>query len=193
MALDSYMVIFGEGKTGEKGKQTTVVKSIEGEFQDEDQRGAFEVFNFEWSVRAETTEETAKSNKKKKNKTKSKGVGDIEVRKVLDNASTELLAACCGGCSFESAKIVFRKSSGGKPIHYLVVYLGEVRIVEWDLDIEDTTPMEKLRIGFDTCYVKYIPQTHEGGKTPSPIITGFYLPDKEVASTSKIVNGKYVK
>jgi len=155
MAFDAFLTIKDAGKA----------LKAEGETQDPDFKGAFEISEF--SFGAENTVNITSA-------TGGAGAGkatfkEFTVKKQTDSSSGKLLVLLGTGGHYKKVQLHLRKSGGateekksGKP--YLIFAFGMVAIksIEWSGSSGDDVPSETVVFEFGELMVNYFPQKEDG-------------------------------
>jgi type VI secretion system Hcp family effector len=157
MAFDAFMQIYGNSNC-----------PVEGETQDKDFPGAFELKSFKIEVKNPASMGSAGGGA---------GVGKcqlepFEVGKVTDNCSPSLFKCCATGQHYTHATISVRKAGGGGSHKPGMVYLKYtfqcvfVNQLTWNGSSGDDLPEETVQFAYGSVTIEYWQQQQTGGKGP---------------------------
>jgi type VI secretion system Hcp family effector len=164
MPIDAYLELSG-------GEYPVAGETTDSVFK---QKQAMEITSFKITATHPQTEADQEAPTDKSNV----NITEIEVHKIIDNASPTLFLCCCEHVQFANGKLTFRKEGGGsKPFPYLTLDLTKVTVlsVEWNLAAESGGKDEEtVKLAFGTIKVSYFIQAETGGRV-APNIKGWDL------------------
>jgi len=138
------------------------VAGVTGESGDADHKGEIEVVSWSWGMDASTSafagaEPTGRST-----------ISELEVVKRVDQSSPTLMSYLRNNKLIGGAKLTVRKA-GTTPLEYFTIDLKKVRIHAIRIESQNTELVERLRLGFTTVVVTYIPQDSTGSRSGANI------------------------
>lgn len=95
-------------------------------------------------------------------------VHELRLTKTVDRASTALMSVMRNNEQVKKAVLTVRKSSGGKPVDYLVVTIERGRVTSFDVATaapDSPELIERLSIAFEKIDVAYKAQDAKGAQT----------------------------
>ena len=127
---------------------------IKGESADAKHPGEIDVLAWSWGMRGQTGMAAAGEASKAT-------LNELDVVKLVDSASTALMAAMRNNDLIRKAALTVRKA-GGDPLEYVRITIQNARITSLDLQTNDTEVTEKLSLAFKRINVEYTPQGADG-------------------------------
>ncbi|MBK8977496.1 MAG: type VI secretion system tube protein Hcp [Planctomycetes bacterium] len=100
-------------------------------------------------------------------------VDNISLTKWLDSSSPDLMATCCSGKHYASAKLTVRKAGGDNPVEYLIIDLTNVLIssISTSASQHDDRQTEGVVLNFEKFKVTYTGQDHTGAAVDPKSVT----------------------
>jgi type VI secretion system secreted protein Hcp len=97
-------------------------------------------------------------------------VQDLSFTKYIDTASPELFLACCEGTHELKAVLTVRKSSGKKPLEYLIITMEKVFTTSYSTGGSggEDKLTENVTLAFDKVKIEYTEQTDTGDAGDKP-------------------------
>lgn len=141
--------------------------AIQGESACEAYPNAIDVRAFSWGMSGPTALAGAGVSAKS-------SLNELRITKGVDRASTALASVMRTNEPIKKAILTVRKSSGGKPIDYLVITIERGRLTAFDLATEgDDSPelVEHLSFSFEKIEISYASQDTRGGKAAASVFT----------------------
>jgi type VI secretion system secreted protein Hcp len=132
---------------------------LAGESQDDSHKGEIDVLAWSWGASNSGTTHTGGGGGAGK-----VSVQDISVTKYVDNASTDLLLACCNGKHYSEMILTVRKA-GETPLEYIVMTMKDCLIssVSTGGSGGEDRLTENVSINFGSVEISYQEQKPDGG------------------------------
>jgi len=104
-------------------------------------------------------------------------IANLNLKKLLDKSSPNLMMACASGKHYPEAKLVVRKAGGASPVEYLVITLKEVMVVSYGTGAQsqDDVLYDNIALNFATGEVSYQPQKADGTKDGGAVKFGWNI------------------
>ncbi len=104
-------------------------------------------------------------------------IGNLNIGKLMDKSSPNLMAACSSGKHYPEATLSVRKAGGNSPVEYVVFKLKEVMVSSYETESEPSSDMlrEIVSLNFAKVEVAYQPQNADGGKEGGTIKYGWNI------------------
>jgi type VI secretion system secreted protein Hcp len=94
---------------------------------------------------------------------------EINVVKMVDRATPALFQYLDSHKVVSNATLTVSKSSGGKPLEYLVIDMTQVRIITVQVTTQGADLMEHVSLSCETITLNYTPQSSSGNLASGPI------------------------
>jgi type VI secretion system secreted protein Hcp len=94
---------------------------------------------------------------------------EVTIVKLVDRATPVLFQYCDTHKVVSSATLTVEKASGGDPLQYLTVDMGQVRILDVEVRSEEAELKEHVRLSCETLTMNYTPQGSAGAATTAPL------------------------
>jgi type VI secretion system secreted protein Hcp len=133
---------------------TTKQGVVKGESSDAKHLEEIEVVKWAWGVQAHT-------NLSSLGPTGKASLGQLEIVKRVDKASTGLMNACVNNEQVKEAVLTVRKA-GTYPLEYVTVKLLGARMTGLHVESHDHELVEKLTIAYERIVFTYTPQRPDG-------------------------------
>jgi type VI secretion system secreted protein Hcp len=142
---------------------TTKQGLIKGEAHDDKHGEEIEVVKWAWGAQAHT-------NLSSLGPTGKASLGELEITKRADCASTALMAALVHNEDIKEAVLTVRKA-GKFPLEYITIKLESARVTGLHLESHDEAVVEKLTLAYQRIAVTYKPQKSDGSGGPEKVFT----------------------
>ena len=131
---------------------------LNGEAQDKEHKGEIDVLAWSWGASNSGTTHMGGGGGAGK-----VSVQDVSVTKWVDNASTDLLLACCNGKHYPKMVLTVRKA-GEKPLEYIVLTMKDclVSSISTGGSGGEDRLTENVSINFSTVEMEYKEQKEDG-------------------------------
>jgi type VI secretion system secreted protein Hcp len=133
---------------------TTKQGLVKGESTDPKHLEEIVVIDWAWGAQAHTDMSGLGSTRKS-------SLGELDVTKRVDSASTPLMSALTHNESIKDAVLTVRKA-GTDPLEYVTIKLEKARITRVHVKSEDHELIEKLTLAYQKITITYKPQTGTG-------------------------------
>jgi type VI secretion system secreted protein Hcp len=133
---------------------TTKQGVVKGESKDDKHLEEIDVLKWAWGVQAHTDLSSL-------GPTGKASLGQLEIVKRVDKASTALMNACASNEAVKEAVLTVRKA-GTYPLEYVTVKLLSARITGLHVESQDHELVEKLTIAYQRIAFTYTPQRSDG-------------------------------
>ena len=127
---------------------------VKGESADDKHKTEIDILSWSWGMRAHSAMAGAGEGSKAT-------LNELDVVKLVDSASTGLMAAMRNNEVIKKATLTVRKA-GGSPLEYLKITLQNARITALDVQTSGPDVTEKLSLAFKRINVEYVPQGPDG-------------------------------
>ena len=146
---------------------TSGTDTVEGESRDQDHEREIVLHDIQWQAEQEVSPLGSG-----RRTTGRRDISPVSIRKPYDASSPYLAKAVLSGQIFENAVITLRKTSGPKPLDYLVITLTNVMLTGYDVrgpvleDGVDQVMEDEVEMTFATIMVEYTEekQDHSAGE-----------------------------
>lgn len=129
------------------------IPDIPGESQRADHEDEIDIHGLSWKVEAPATTGSGRT-------LSQSVVGPIFLKKYVDASSPYIALSTLNARNFESAVLAVRKDSGDAHLDYLVITLGNARIVSYEMETKEGSSLieETIGITFESITYKYTVQ-----------------------------------
>lgn len=138
------------------------IPGIEGESTDNTYTKKIDVLNFQWGLSQSGSFHQGTGGGAGK-----VSVRDLQIEKMIDTASPNLMFHCASGKHLPSARLIVRKAAGDSPVEYFMIELTNVLVAGLDtLGMSGDRPHESLTLNFAQVKFIYKTQTDTGAAGP---------------------------
>ncbi|MHA6576456.1 Hcp family type VI secretion system effector [Pseudomonas yamanorum] len=145
---------------------------IKGESRDQSHRDEIDIASWAWGLSQEGSMHTGTGGGAGK-----VSIANLNLKKVLDKSSPNLMMACASGKHYPEARLVVRKAGGPSAVEYLIITLKEVLVCGYDIRTEDDSErlQENIALNFASVEVSYQAQKADGAKEGGPVKFGWNI------------------
>lgn len=139
------------------------IPGVEGESVDKTYSKKIDVRNFQWGLSQSGSFHQGTGGGAGK-----VAVRDLQIEKLVDKASPNLMFHCASGKHLGSAKLIVRKAAGDSPVEYFIIELTNVLVSQLELlgISGDDRPRESVTLNF--AQVKFIYKTQMDNGSAGP-------------------------
>jgi type VI secretion system secreted protein Hcp len=139
------------------------IPGVEGESVDKTYAKKIDVLNFQWGLSQSGSFHLGTGGGAGK-----VSVRDIQIEKMVDNASANLMFHCASGKHLSSARLIVRKAAGDSPVDYFIIEMTNVLVAGLEtLGVKgNDIPRESVTLNF--AQVKFIYKTQQDDGSPGP-------------------------